>query len=114
MDEYVSQAGGAVRLKLVHVKHAQPEAFLTRKEVELFPGLPEALEQTRHRASTDVYPQQFEALNPSPVVAVLKTEDISLLDKLIKTRRGKSLYESAALVEVDGEKYLMAVEHHCG
>ncbi|MEM0384324.1 MAG: hypothetical protein QXX19_07970 [Candidatus Caldarchaeum sp.] len=110
-ENYLRSAPERVRIKLVHVRNARPDVVLSNSEVE---GLLEAFVESRRRASTEFYPVQFEALNPTPVVAVVDAEKLKRLNKLIKQRTGRELYDAAAVIEVDGEKYIIAVEHHCG
>ncbi|MEM1946572.1 MAG: hypothetical protein QW470_03330 [Candidatus Caldarchaeum sp.] len=116
MDErsYLEQSGGFVRLKVVHVRQAEPDLVFSHDELKPFPQLKQALEESRLKASVQTYPNPFEMLNPTPVTAVMKAEDVLKLSQIIMRKSGKDLYATAVKIEAGGEKYLIAVEHHCG
>ncbi len=111
---YVGQSGGMIRLKIVHVKEARVDAVFSKEELRFIPQLVEAFDEVSSKASTDVYPREFEMLNPAPVVVAAEAEKVQQFVELVRARSGKSLYENAVYVEVDDEKYFIAVEHHCG
>ncbi|BAJ50723.1 hypothetical protein CSUB_C0866 [Candidatus Caldarchaeum subterraneum] len=113
-ENYLAAGVDKVRLKLVHVAKAEPEAQLERDELEKFPQLLESLRQARDRASAAVYPREFEALNPSPAVAVLSRDDAGKFVELIRRKTGASLYERAVKIAVEGDVFIVAVEYHCG
>ncbi|MEM4189384.1 MAG: hypothetical protein QW544_02565 [Candidatus Caldarchaeum sp.] len=116
MDEksYLEHSSGLIRLKIVHVKQAEPDVVLSHDELKLFPQLVEALEESRLKASAQTYPSPIEMLNPAPVTAVMEAENVSKLYHLIMRKSGRNIYETAVRLEVEGEKYFIAVEHHCG
>ncbi len=111
---YIGQSGGLIRLKIVHVKEAKADVAFSKEELGFIPRLIEAFDETSSKASTDVYPREFEMLNPVPVVVVAEAEKVQRLAELVRARSGKSLYETALYIEVEDEKYFIAVEHHCG
>ncbi|MEM2238594.1 MAG: hypothetical protein QXR26_07605 [Candidatus Caldarchaeum sp.] len=111
---YLEQSSGIIRLKVVHVRQAEADVVLSSDELRPFPRLAEALEESRQKASAQTYPSQFEILNPTPATVVMKAEDVMKLADIIIQKSGKNIYETAVRLEVEGENYIIAVEHHCG
>ncbi|MEM0348916.1 MAG: hypothetical protein QXE96_05540 [Candidatus Caldarchaeum sp.] len=115
LDEksYIAVAD-TVRLKLVHVTKAEPEASMEKDELERFPQLLDALQKAKNTASTTIYLGEFEALNPAPVVVTLSKQDAEKFVELVKRKTSVSLYKRAVKIGVDGDVFIVAVEHHCG
>lgn len=113
-ESYLGMSAGRVRIKIVHVVEARPEMAVTKKELEQFPTLVDALKTSREKSSAKFYPREFEALNPPPTVAELEEEEAKKFLHLVKQRTGASLYEKSVKIAFDDDVYIVAVEHHCG
>jgi len=113
-ENYIAAGVDTVRLKLVHVSNAEAEARLERDELEKFPQVLESMQRARSMASAAVYPREFEALNPAPVVAVLSRDDAGKFVELVRRKTGVSLYERAVKIAVEGDVFIVAIEYHCG
>ena len=112
--DYLSQSGGRIRLKVVHVRESSFDVYISPEELNPYPGLYRVLEESRKKASVETYPQPFEALNPAPLTVQIDASEAENLSKLLETKSGVNPYERAVKVMVGQHTYLIAFEHHCG
>jgi hypothetical protein len=112
--DYLSQSGGRIRLKVVHVRESGFDAYISPEELAPYPGLCRVLEESRQKASVQTYPQPFEALNPTPLTVEVGAGEAENLAKLLETRSRINPYERAVKVRVGQHTYIIAFEHHCG